>query len=63
MTKTSGTFTDRESLSPAYWSVRNVDGVIAVGLSVESNGDIDVGMDASTARAIATALLVMAADE
>lgn len=63
MTKTSGTFIDREAQSPAYWSVRNVDGVIALGLSVESNGDIDIGMDASTARALATALLVMAAED
>ncbi len=63
MTKTSGTFTDRESQSPAYWSVRYLDGIIAVGLSVESNGDIDIGMDAATARALATALLVMAAEE
>ena len=63
MTKTSGTFIDREAQSTAYWSVRNVDGVIALGLSVESNGDIDIGMDASTARALATALLVMAAED
>jgi hypothetical protein len=63
MTKTSGTFIDREAKSPAYWSVRNVDGVIALGFSVESNGDIDIGMDASTARALATALLVMAAED
>jgi hypothetical protein len=63
MTKTSGTFIDREAQSPAYWSVRNVDGVIALGLGVESNGDIDIGMDAATARALATALLVMAAED
>ena len=63
MIKTSGTFTDQEAQVPAYWSVRKVDGIIAVALSVESDGDIDVGMDASTARALATALLVVAAEE
>lgn len=63
MTKASGTFTDLESTSPAYWSVRRFPGMVALGLSVETNGDIDIAFDPVTAREVATALLVALSDE
>lgn len=63
MSKTDGTFTDLDSSSSAYWNVRRLPGMIALGLSIETNGDIDVAFDATTARQIATALLVALSDE
>lgn len=59
----SGTFIDLDSTSSAYWSVRRLPDMIALGLSIEANGDIDVAFDRSTAKAIAVALIAASEDD
>ena len=53
----SGTFRDLADNDGAYWSVRRFPDRVAVFLSLESDGDVDVMMDDQTARDFATALL------
>lgn len=62
MTKTSGTFTDLESSTQAYWAVRPFPEVVTLFISLESSSDVEVSLDVKTAREIATALLVALSD-
>ena len=49
-------FIDRESGERAYASVRADLGVIALGLSLLSNGDVDVALGPDEARQLSAAL-------
>ncbi len=56
----SGTFVDAEAGDDAYWNVRATPIGIALALSLESDGDVQVVVDQATARLIAEALLALA---